>query len=284
MHKANIFFRYILVLLVLVSGLSAAQAGDLRIGAYNIKSYGMTKVAKPFVIENIVKIVARYDLVLIQEIRNKDEKAVYELKKKLEEYTNNAYSVIISEPLGRSTYKEQYAYLYKNKTVSLVSHYIYDDGLEPFEDTFSREPFIAKFKEKLSGKTFTTIGAHLAPDFVVNEMEELANVYKDVKKRYKTKDMIFMGDFNADCHYLDEYEEENLKLKDSKYTWHIARNQNTTTIETNDCSYDRIITTGSISKNVFDSAVFNIMNEYGLNVEEANSISDHFPVEISVNF
>lgn len=284
MHKANTFFRYILVLLILLSGLTSAYAGSIRVGAYNIKSYGTTKASRPFVIEQIVKIVSRYDLVLIQEIRNRDEKAVYTLKEKLEASTGNSYSVIISKPLGRSTYKEQYAYLYKDETVSLISHYTYDDGIEPFEDTFSREPFIARFKEKESGKTFTTVGAHLAPDFVVNEMEELDNVYKDVQKRYNTQEIIFMGDFNADCHYLDEYEEENLKLKNEKFTWHIDRDQNTTTIETNNCSYDRIITTGSISKNVFEAGPFNIMNEYGFNVDEANSISDHFPVEVLIKF
>ena len=48
-----------------------------------------------------------------------------------------------------------------------------------------------------------------------------------------------MGDFNADCTYMSQAEEDANPLKtDTRFTWIIDRDVDTTTSAT-DCSYDR---------------------------------------------
>ncbi len=285
MNKSNSFLIYIVALFLL--GLANfAQAGELKIGSFNVKNFGTTKASNPYVMRRLARVLARYDIAFLQELRNKDQMAIFALKEALETYTGKRYSIIISQPLGRSTYKEQYAYLFNPSKVSLEDYYTYEDGEEPIYDSFSREPFIAQFKDRATKTKFTTIGVHIAPSFVVNEMDELFNVYRDIQYRWNNKNVVIMGDLNADCRYLDEYEEENLILfKDPTFSWHIKRGADSTTELNTHCAYDRFITAGKITKKVVASktGVYNLMEELDLYEDEANAISDHFPIELTLD-
>ncbi len=283
MHKVHLIF----ISLILSFNLLAIDTTSLKVGAYNLKNFGTTKVENTFVLGHLVQILARYDVALLQEIRNKDEVAIYLLRDALSLYTGINYQIIISEPIGRSTYKEQYAYLYNPKKVTLLTHYLYDDGLEPFEDTFSREPFIAYFEEKSSLQRFVAVGAHIAPADVIQELNEMPKVYQDIQTKLHEENVVVMGDLNADCRYLDPAEELELLLKkDPRFTWHIERGVDTTTEENTFCAYDRIITAGPIFNNVLsaETGVYNVAEIFGLDADTANLISDHYPVEITFSF
>ncbi|KAJ8345079.1 hypothetical protein SKAU_G00292720 [Synaphobranchus kaupii] len=126
--------------------------GSLLIGAFNIKSFGDKKASNATLVDLIVKIVHRYDIVLIQEVRDSDLSAT----KKLMQQVNRGsspyiYSHIFSEPLGRSTYKERYLYIYREEMVSVARNFTFDDGCEPCgTDTFNREPFVVMFSSRYS--------------------------------------------------------------------------------------------------------------------------------------
>jgi deoxyribonuclease-1 len=271
---------------VTLSVAGQSHAAELTIGSFNIKSFGTTKASNPYVMRRLAHVLARYDIAFLQELRNKDQLAIFALKDALEKYTGKRYSIIISQPLGRSTYKEQYAYIFDPKKVELLDFYTYEDGEEPYYDTFSREPFIAQFKHKASKEKFATVGVHIAPSFVMNELDEMINVYRDIKSRWNRENIIIMGDLNADCRYLDEYEEDNLILKaDPRFTWLIERGADTTTAINTHCAYDRFITTGDLSQKVNHSktGVYNLMRELNLYEDEADAISDHFPIELTLD-
>ena len=61
---------------------------------------------KPKVVKYLVKIVKRYDVILIQEIRDKSGTAINKLLKKVNENNYDPYKLIISERIGRSSMKE----------------------------------------------------------------------------------------------------------------------------------------------------------------------------------
>lgn len=63
----------------------------------------------------------------------------------------NTYHYVVSEPLGRNSYKERYLFVFRPDQVSAMDSYQYDDGCEPCgNDTFSREPAIVKFFSPLT--------------------------------------------------------------------------------------------------------------------------------------
>ncbi|MCK4735236.1 MAG: hypothetical protein KAT65_22475, partial [Methanophagales archaeon] len=89
----------------------------LRIGAFNIQVFGKSKAAKEEVMGVLVKIIRTYDVVAIQEIRDKDQTAIPKLVN-LTNANGTQYEYIVGPRLGRSASKEQYAYIYNNQTVN----------------------------------------------------------------------------------------------------------------------------------------------------------------------
>ncbi|KAM3598832.1 uncharacterized protein V6R79_023135 [Siganus canaliculatus] len=260
---------------------------SLLLGAFNIKTFGDTKASNPTVMNLITTIVRRYDIILIQEVRDTDLSAT----KKLMEYVNSdsqyRYSYVVSEPLGRSTYTERYLFLYREDLVSVVKSYTYDDGCESCgTDTFNREPFVVMFSSRYSAvQNFVLIPQHTSPDSAVQEVNELYNVVTDVRSRYNTNDIMLLGDFNAGCSYITSSEWSQVRLfTDKSFSWLIPDDADTT-VGTTYCPYDRIVVTQDLLTGVVPGSakVYNYMTELNLSQSMALEVSDHFPVEVQLS-
>lgn len=59
------------------------------------------------------QITNRYDIVLIQEIRDSSETAIYELLSACNDANSDPFRMVISDRLGRTSYVEQYAFFYR---------------------------------------------------------------------------------------------------------------------------------------------------------------------------
>ena len=259
-------------------------SNQLKVGAFNIQVFGVSKMSKPEVVSTLVKTVSRYDLVLIQEIRDAGGTVITDFMSALNQSADNQYDYVISSRTGRSSSKEQYAYIYKKHLLAVTDSFEFDDGVEPSSDLFEREPFIVLFEHLSTREQFFTIGIHVKPSDVVNELNKLDDVYFFAEDYYNLNKSIIMGDLNADCSYLSDSAENSLHLKtDAQFTWHINKSMDTTA-GNSDCAYDRIITTGSISNHVTGVEIFNFQSKFGLSSSAAAEVSDHYPVSITLQF
>lgn len=100
-------------------GNTAINGKTLGIGAFNIQVFGTTKASKPEVMEVLGKIIRTYDIVAIQEIRDKSQTALPALVDTVNSGSSQ-YDYVVSERLGRTTSKEQYAYIYNTQAVELT--------------------------------------------------------------------------------------------------------------------------------------------------------------------
>ncbi|KAM8843887.1 deoxyribonuclease-1-like [Spinachia spinachia] len=271
-------------------GLSSALlhlSTSLLLGAFNIKSFGDKKASNSTLMDIITTIVHRYDIILIQEVRDSDLSAT----KKLIEHVNKGspqfrYKHIVSEPLGRSSYKERYLFLYREQTVSVAKNYTYDDGCEQCgTDTFSREPFVVMFTSKRTAVgTFVLIPQHTSPDYAVRETDALYDVVADVRARWNANEIVLLGDFNTGCNYVSGTDWQQIRLfTDKSFQWLIPDEADTTVSHTN-CPYDRIVVTADMMMGVVpDSAeVYDFMADLNLSHNLALAVSDHFPVEVEL--
>ncbi|KAM4631541.1 deoxyribonuclease-1-like [Discoglossus pictus] len=272
-----------LVLMVYVNELSA-----LNIGAFNIRAFGDTKIKNPEVSSILMKILPRYDIVLIQEVRDADLSAVKILMKKLNSLgSGSIYSYVVSDPLGRDTYKERYLFVYRNDHISVLHSYHYhDQSMYTGTDTFSREPFVVMFRSLHTDvPDFVLVPLHAAPKDAVREIDALYDVYEDVKDKLETDNMIFMGDFNAGCSYVSASAWSSIRLRTGdEFEWLISDTTDTTSGDTK-CAYDRLVVSGAeLQQSVVpDSAVvFNFQTKYGLTTTQALAVSDHYPVEVQL--
>jgi hypothetical protein len=228
----------------------------------------------------LADIIRTYDVIAIQEIRDASQTALPALIN-LVNADGSQYSYVVSERLGRTTSKEQYAYIYNTDTVELTS--TPQTYPEPSNsDPFHREPYIASFRA-LGGNFDATliVSIHTDPDEATKEINGLGVVVEFAQGSYPDEaDFIVMDDLNADGSYYDE--DGISTLSGSEYYWVIDDSVDTTTKST-DYTYDRIIVTDSaVSDLSGDAGVYRFDIEYGLSGDETVAISDHYLVYVEL--
>ena len=249
---------------------------SIRIAAFNIQIFGRSKRNKTDVMEALIRIAREFDVILVQEIRDSSEETAHYFLQLINEASDHTYEYIRSERLGRTTSKEAYAYFYNNKTVDFIegSDFVYNDT----DDVFEREPYIANFK---SGSfDFTLVGIHVKPDDAYAEIGNLTLVVQYMlETRPEERDIVVLGDFNADGSYFDEEDSSN-PFKAHVFFW-VVTNEIDTMTKT-DWTYDRMVMLNTTYNQEYidDSAqVFYYDLEYGLDNEEfVRAISDHYPI------
>jgi endonuclease/exonuclease/phosphatase family metal-dependent hydrolase len=253
---------------------SAIDNDTIKVGAFNLQIYGTAKAGNVQVMAILSKIVRNYDIIAVQEIRDASQTALPMLKDSVNAIGIPQYDYVVSDRLGRSSSKEQYAYIFNTQTIQVIgSPYVYPDS----NNIFEREPYVAEFKANKGNFGFVLITIHADPDTANQEISDLPKVIEDAKSKYQgERDFIIMGDLNADCTYFKESSPSPLRSSD--YIWIINDSVDTTTKST-DCTYDRIIITNpAITDYMGNSGVFRFDEEYNLNYDNTIAVSDHYPV------
>ncbi len=252
------------------------ESSTITIAAFNVQVFGRSKRQKDDVMKVLVNITREFDVVLIQEIRDSSEETIPYFLNEINEIEGPKYEFVRSDRLGRTTSKEAYAYLYNTETIDFIegSDYVYND----VDDVFEREPYIASFRS--CNFDFTLVGIHTKPDDARLEIGNLTNVVSFVlSENTVEKDIIVMGDFNADGRYFNENDLSNL-FKTSRYYWVITNDMDTMT--KTDYTYDRIVLMNATYSYEYieeSSAVFYFDTEYGINnATLVESVSDHYPI------
>ena len=264
--------------------------GALDIAAFNVQSFGRTKMKDKAVKEKLVEIVLRYDLILIQEIRDSSGDSILELmsavnlasSKKYDSGTQ--YGLALSPRLGRTDSKEQYAFIYRKDWLRVVNQAVYND----VDDVFEREPYYVHFQsDRAMIKDFVTVGIHTKPDekrtHTEREISKLADVYDSIVSSWRLSDVIIMGDFNGGCNYVEDW--SHIKLASNKAFYWLIDDHVDTTVKQTECPYDRIVVRGDrLVRSVIPTSpsVYRYDFEMGLSQEFAEDISDHYPVAFQI--
>jgi len=248
------------------------KADTIQIASFNIQVFGKSKRNKPEVMKVLTDIVHKYDITAIQEFRDKEEKTLPFFVQQLNLVGNKNFSHIGSPRLGRTSSKERYAFVYDPVTVEQIGKaYVWPDT----QDIFEREPYIAYFK---SGDfDYVLINIHTKPDDATNEIMALETVVNDAITHYNEKDIIVLGDFNADGSYFNENIDSGIRSQD--YFW-VINDSIDTTVAKSDNTYDRIVfLTQPTSKDYAEMfGVFRFDSAYVLTPEFTKKVSDHYPV------
>jgi len=256
---------------------NGASPDTIKIASFNIQIFGQTKASKQEVMDILVQIIREFDIVAIQEIRDISGTAIIALKDEVNA-DGRAYDVLVGPRVGRTSSKEQYAYMYDTRTIEALSNsYTYDD----IGDLFEREPFAAQFRVKSGTFDFVLINIHTKPGDATAEIELLVDVIAGVPSHIDEPDIICLGDFNADGSYLDENRSKTIFPSD-QYNW-LIDNSNDTTVAASDNTYDRIVTTLSINEDFVGTVEvyrFDQVYDFSLSTLEPDDVSDHYPIWI----
>nr|XP_044996616.1 deoxyribonuclease-1-like 1 [Jaculus jaculus] len=267
-----------LLLLLLAGGTEA-----FRICAFNAQRLTLAKVAKEQVMDTLVQILVRCDIMVLQEVVDSSPSTITLLLRELKRIdSSRSYSFLNSSLLGRSTYKEMYVYIFRSDKTQVLNSYQFNDT----DDLFAREPFVVQFT--LPSKilpSLVLVPLHTTPKDVEKELNALYNVFLDVSQRWQSEDVILLGDFNADCASLTKKRLNSLLLRtEAGFHWVIPDGEDTTVRASTHCTYDRIVVHGQSCQSLLKAAAaFDFPSHFKLTEEEALSISDHYPVEVELN-
>lgn len=267
-----------------------AGGDTIRIASYNIQVFGDSKASKPYVMETLAQVVQRFDIVAIQEIRTQNE---YHIDGFLRDYVNREgrrYSRVVSERLGRTSSKEQYAYLFDTDTVEINPQVVFT--MRDPQDRLHRQPYVAMFRTKRAPPeqafSFILVNTHTDPDETDTELDALAAAYQQVRRLpIGEDDVILLGDLNtrvpASGPYTTERRGRALSKRDLRGLGDITgiypliRDQATNTVG----SYlhdNLLVHRGATTEFTGRSGVLDVQRLMNLNQKQAVMVSDHLPV------
>ncbi|NXU94345.1 DNSL2 protein, partial [Xiphorhynchus elegans] len=271
-----------LTLSLLAVALLCPATATLRVGAFNIQAFGDTKMSNKEVAGIITNVSAASATWGWLQIHVTWGSHITILPLHLHSASKSPYDYEISGPLGRENYKEMYLFIYRTDVVSVVDTYQYKDR----QDVFSREPFILRVSAPHTKvEEFVLVPLHSAPHDAVAEIDALYDVYLDIVNKWGTDNIMFLGDFNADCAYVQSSDWSSIRLRTSDIFKWLIPDSTDTTVGKSDCAYDRIVVCGAKLKRSIvanSAAIYNFQRAFQLDQEEALAVSDHYPVEVKL--
>ena len=245
---------------------------SIRIASFNIQVMGESKMSKPEVVKILADVVRQFDIVAIQEVRAISQDILPKFVEVINS-TGRHYEYIIGERLGRTSSKEQYAFVYDSQSIEVDRTAIYTVA-DP-DDLLHREPLVAPFRVRGPNPneafTFTLINIHTDPDETDQELDALGDVYRAVRNDGRGEDdIILLGDLNVDEYHLG-------KLGEIPGVAPLIVGVPTNTRGTK--TYDNLVLhQASTTEFTGTAAVFDLMDRYNLTMDQALDVSDHLPV------
>jgi endonuclease/exonuclease/phosphatase family metal-dependent hydrolase len=261
-----------LLLLLLLTLIPAISIADVSVGSFNIKHWGWNNDKDE---ARVAEILKRFDIIAVQEVMN--DQAVKNMVTILNKTTDKKWQQMSSHPVGRGSYKEQYAFIWSDNVRYDSGAVVYIDD----RDIYAREPLSAKFVSNKTGFEFVLANVHITfGDSVVDREEEiraLSSYWDWLGEVYPDTSRILAGDFNLWSHH-DYFSPLVSKVN-------VAIESGATTLSPTDGKYaslyDNIFYDSSV--NVTGSGIFTFPQKLGMTHKEARSVvSDHVPVYITI--
>ncbi|MES1933208.1 Endonuclease/exonuclease/phosphatase [Salinisphaera shabanensis T35B1] len=184
-------YRALALSLLLISLFAGAAQAEISVASWNIRNLGWGEQKDEAA---VTAVLSRFDLIAVQEVM--EPEAIGRLEQRLESATNEAWGSLASDTIGRGSYKEAYAFLWREKEVSFeggAAVYL-DPG-----DVFAREPFSAVFADRDDGQQFVYASVHiLYGDSKVDrtpEIRALADYWQWLEESFDAP-VVLAGDFN----------------------------------------------------------------------------------------
>lgn len=260
-----------------LGAISLPALAEIKLATWNTLRLGQ-EPNKDF--EAMATVMAMADLVALQEVM--DGAAVDRLEALIEARTGEAWSSMLSHPLGRGRYKEQYGFLWRESAVA------YSEGAAVYLDRgdhFEREPFSAGFVDKESSQPFVVANAHVLYGKSqldrIPEIQALASYWEWLQEIYQSTWPIFLvGDFN---------------LPPTHAAWQPLRQTAKPLITTGGTTlssrtgyfsnlYDNVYVGSGTSKTVSKAYVLDFPRMLKMNHSQARAtVSDHAPIFVHVD-
>lgn len=245
----------------------------LRIATFNLQVFGKTKSRHLPTLQNLARICRQFDLIAVQEIVGPDQDSVPLLVEEINRI-GPRYAYLASVPLGRSAYKQQFAFIYNRDLLEVDLTRCC--AIEDPDDLFEYPPFVGFFQVRDSAADqpfrFTLVNCQVDAENPHQELQLLGKVHSLVEGNGRDEDdVILLGSFQADSDTL------NLLLGPSGLTTALDQGQFTDTRLATQLD-NMVFRRATTSELVGRAEVFRFMRRFNLSLQQALEVSDRLPV------
>lgn len=186
---------------------------EITVGTFNIQRFGPSQLGKPSVMKTLVDIVRRFDVIAIQEIKDKEVDVVQRFLEFFNRRTGEQYDYVLSPQLGKPgerSYVERFGFIFDTKRIKVREHKYWGFVVskERFGKTYARLPTVLQLEVNRSLSTtpftFSLVNVHLLPNSsetrkrLTAEVYALKDIYSEVRRLLPNEDdVIILGDFNS---------------------------------------------------------------------------------------
>ena len=251
----------------------AAKPWDaLLIASFNIQVFGESKMSKQHVVEVLTRVVRKFDVVAIQEVRAKSDEIIPSFVRAVNA-DGSRYHYVIGPREGRTVSKEQYAFIYDTNRVEVDASSL---GVVPNpQDKLHRPPMHVRFRTRVTPAdqafTFWLVDIHTDPDEVPQELEALTGVVQSMQAlRPDEDDVILLGDLNAGPPEFSSFK------RIPGIGWAVS---GTTTNTRRSKTYDNLVFAQPATAEYLGKwGVLDLQSTFGIPLDTALEVSDHNPV------
>ena len=256
--------------------------GRIRVGSFNIETFGTTKASRPNTLTVLASIASTYDALAVEEVGSNGSTASEATCGEV----LDAYVARINEIDRAASYayvrNDQYAVVYRTDKLELL-------GSGPYAGAqgFTYRPLTAYFRTREGNLDFILLVIHTRPSLAREEILALKTAMAEVSVLYSEPDVICLGDFNADGTYYEEGTNSELEGFPSSDYITVIPNSADTTVSSTPYAYDRIELSASMESDYSSSwGVFAIGRTYDVSACEGTektagteyALSDHYPI------
>jgi endonuclease/exonuclease/phosphatase family metal-dependent hydrolase len=247
----------------------------IRVASFNIQVFGEAKLADEEAMRSIASILQNFDLVAIQEVRAVSQEVLPRLVERLNAGGKYQYDYALGPRLGRSSSKEQYAFVFDMATIEIDRNKLYT--VDDRDDLLHRPPLVGWFRARGPGPeqafTFSLATIHTDPEEADLELDVLDDVFYAVRDdpARREDDVILLGDFNARGDGLRQLGQVPGLVRV------VTGSTPTNTLQT--AQYDNILFHGAATSEFTGrGGVYDFLRGFNLSQQQAERISDHLPV------
>jgi deoxyribonuclease-1-like protein len=161
----------------------------VRIASFNAAGLGPTKLAKPHVMETLVRMLRQYDVVALQGIQSSRDDILPILTERLNQ-SGRSYDYLIGPRVGNGELREQFAFLFDTGRVETDRYQLYT--IEDPDNLVTFDPLVAWFRCKepppQRAFTFSIVNVHLLTTQWNDERELLPSIIQAVEHDGRRED------------------------------------------------------------------------------------------------
>ncbi|MAV34413.1 MAG: endonuclease/exonuclease/phosphatase [Planctomycetaceae bacterium] len=250
----------------------AATHQTIRIASWNAHVLGRSKLEKSQAINVLCRIIRRYDIIAIQDIRARTDDVIPRLVE-LVNLDNRNFDYVIGPRVGRAPDLQQFAFLFDRDAVEVDRHQLY--VVNDPDDLLRHEPLVAWFRVRGPSAdqafTFSLVNTRVDPDRLQPELDKLDDVYRAVLQDGRGEDdVLLLGDFGTDDKHLGQLG----AMADLYAVLSQIPSDTERTRQLDNLLFERQATREFTGQ----GGCFDFLREYNLSLQEALEVSTHLPV------